>query len=188
MTFNLPSSNIKNQNQIQTEKTEISNNLKAYLQLKEQQQTKPKKKTLTKEQFSLLKEAFDLYDIGKESQIEVNEMKLILKAFEFKSSIIEFEKIISNSKTVSFEDYIEFMTIKFNERDPKTEAILCFDLVDTEKKGKIGIVQLKAAVKQMEETVSDEDLYGIIEEFDSDCDGFITKEEFIQILDEYYFD
>ena len=149
---------------------------------------KNKKFVLSDEQINLLKEAFDLFDMEKTGKIDYHELKLTLKAFGFKISKEEMysikEKLDPNSNNkISFDEFIDFMT-----RNPKEEAILAFDLFDEDKKGKINIKNLKKAVKEINENLSDNELKAIIEEFDTDGDGAITKEDFLKIMDEYYFD
>jgi centrin-3 len=80
------------------------------------------------------------------------------------------------------------MTDKFSERNPRDEAVMAFDLFDEDKKGKINLKNLKKAVREINETLNDNELKAIFEEFDTDQDGFITKEDFLKIMDEYYFD
>ena len=43
-----------------------------------------KQKMLTQDQFNLIKESFDLFDMSKCGNIEIFELKLILKAFNFR--------------------------------------------------------------------------------------------------------
>ena len=152
-----------------------------------------KKFILSDEQINLLKEAFDLFDMEKTGQIDFHELKLTLKAFGFKVSKEELfmvKKKLDTDETnkITFEQFINYMTEKFSERNPQEEAMLAFDLFDEEKKGKINIKNLKKAVKEINENLSDMELKAIIDEFDNDKDGFITKNDFLKIMDEYYFD
>ena len=150
-----------------------------------------RKTYLSKDQLNLVKEAFDLFDIDNKGSIDLYELNLTLKALKFKTCKEEVKDLctkyeIENNR-IKFDDYIEILTLKFNQRNPKDEALLAFNLFDTEKTGKIGLKQLRKCVKELDEKISDTDLKSIIEEFDGDNDGYITKEEFIKILDEYYF-
>ena len=155
--------------------------------------TNNKKFILSDEQINLLKEAFDLFDMEKTGKIDFHELKLTLKAFGFKITkeemfIIKEKLDPQNTNKISFDDFIDLMTQKFSERNPREEAIMAFDLFDEEKKGKINIKNLKKAVKEINENLSDMELKAIIDEFDNDKDGFITKNDFLKIMDEYYFD
>ena len=138
-------------------------------------------------------EAFDLFDMEKTGKIDFHELKLTLKAFGFKISkeemfIIKEKLDPQNTNKISFDNFIDLMTQKFSERNPREEAIMAFDLFDEDKKGKINIKNLKKAVKEINENLTDLELKAIIDEFDNDKDGFITKNDFLKIMDEYYFD
>ena len=138
---------------------------------------------LSDEQINLLKEAFDLFDMEKTGKIDFHELKLTLKAFGFKISkeemfIIKEKLDPQNTNKISFDNFIDLMTQKFSERNPREEAIMAFDLFDEDKKGKINIKNLKKAVKEINENLTDLELKAIIDEFDNDKDGFITKNDF----------
>ena len=102
---------------------------------------------LTEDQINLLKEAFDLFDMEKTGQIDFHELKLTLKAFGFKVSkeeLFMIKKKLDPDETnkITFEQFINYMTEKFSERNPQEEAMLAFDLFDEEKKGKINLKYL----------------------------------------------
>ena len=166
---------------------------------------KNQKFVLNDDQVNLLREAFELFDMEKSGRIDYHELKLTLKAFGFdvkKQEILNImKKFEENSEEdfgnpnlnhrhnkIFFDQFIEIMTEKFSERDPREEAIMAFDLFDEERKGKINMKNLKKAVKELNENLTEYELKAIIEEFDTDNDGYITKEDFIKIMDEYYFD
>lgn len=148
-------------------------------------------KQLTEDQLNIIKESFDLFDTDKTNKLDFHELKLTLKAFNFKITNEKFldlvEKYNCYNNLINYNDYIDLMTELFNKRNPKEEAALAFDAFDVENKGKIGLKQLKQAVKELNTNIEDEDLKSIINEFDGDNDGYITKEDFLKILDEYYF-
>ncbi len=155
--------------------------------------TKAKKFTLNDDQSNLLREAFDLFDMEKTGMIDYHELKLTLKAFGFKMKKNEILAMINNNSEnnngkASFDDFMEIMTEKFSERNPRDEAIMAFDLFDEEKKGKINLKNLKKAVKEISENLTESELKAIVDEFDSDNDGYITKDDFLKIMDDYYFD
>ena len=153
-----------------------------------------KKFTLSDDQINLIREAFDLFDMDKTGKIDYHEIKLTLKAFGFNIkkqdllNLLEKYDLEKHENKLNYDDFIQLMTEKFSERDPREEAILAFDLFDEEKKGKINLKNLKKAVKEMNENLDENELKAIIEEFDTDKDGYITKSDFLKVLDEYYFD
>ena len=154
---------------------------------------KPQKFMLSDEQINLLKEAFDLFDMEKTGKIDYHELKLTFTAFGFKVTKEEMKSIkerldSKDTNRISFDEFMDLMTEKFAERNPKDEALMAFDLFDEDKKGKINMKNLKKAVKEINENLSDSELKAIMDEFDTDGDGYITKEDFMKIMDEYYFD
>lgn len=65
------------------------------------------------------------------------------------------------------------MTRKYGERDPLDEARRAFALfVGDDPSGKISLRALRKVAKELNETLTDEDLKGMIDEFDADGDGF----------------
>ena len=150
-----------------------------------------RKNFLSQDQLNILKESFDLFDSQNNLEIDLYELKLTLKAFNFKLTKEKFQALITKhncfNNIIKYNDYLELMTNLMIERNPREEASLAFDSFDEEKKGKIGIRELKKAVKELNTNIEDDDLKSIINEFDGDSDGFITKDDFLKILDEYYF-
>ena len=154
---------------------------------------KPQKFMLSDEQINLLKEAFDLFDMEKTGKIDYHELKLTFKAFGFKVTKEEMKSIkerldSKDTNRITFDEFMDLMSEKFAERNPKDEALMAFDLFDEDKKGKINMKNLKKAVKEINENLSDSELKAIMDEFDTDGDGYITKDDFMKIMDEYYFD
>ena len=148
---------------------------------------------LSDEQINLLKEAFDLFDMEKTGKIDYHELKLTFKAFGFKVTKEEMKSIkerldSKDTNRITFDEFMDLMSEKFAERNPKDEALMAFDLFDEDKKGKINMKNLKKAVKEINENLSDSELKAIMDEFDTDGDGYITKDDFMKIMDEYYFD
>ena len=66
---------------------------------------------------------------------------------------------------INFNDFLDLMTEKFSERDPREEASMAFDLFDEDKQGKINIKNLEKAVKEINENLTKNELKAIIEEY-----------------------
>ena len=82
------------------------------------------------------------------------------------------------------------MTKKYNDRDPVEEIIRAFKLFDEDNsgkiyyqfifhlkqnKGKISLKNLKKISRELGESLSDEELQAMIDEFDKDQDGYSKK-------------
>jgi centrin-3 len=73
------------------------------------------------------------------------------------------------------------MTVKIANRNPREEIDRAFDLFDINGKGLIDADDLKRIAEELGEALSDEELQSMINEFDMDDDGCITREEFVAI-------
>ena len=75
------------------------------------------------------------------------------------------------------------MTRLYAEKDPKDEIRLAYKLfVGEDSSGKITIRALRRVCRELGETISEEEIQAMIEEFDFDEDGMIGEEEFIKIM------
>ena len=63
------------------------------------------------------------------------------------------------------------MKRKYSEKDPIEETLKAFKLFDTEGRGKIGLNDLRKVSKELGESLKEEELIAMIEEFDHDGDG-----------------
>eukprot|EP00921_Rhytidocystis_pertsovi_P015920 GHVQ01025189.1.p2 GENE.GHVQ01025189.1~~GHVQ01025189.1.p2 ORF type:complete len:102 (+),score=18.67 GHVQ01025189.1:213-518(+) len=86
------------------------------------------------------------------------------------------------SGTIDFNEFLEMMTQKMSERDPKEEIMKAFRLFDDDETGKISFKNLKRVAKELGEVMTDEELQEMIDEADRDGDGEINEEEFMRIM------
>lgn len=73
------------------------------------------------------------------------------------------------------------MATRILARDPREEILRAFELFDAEGKGGIGVDDLRRVAGELNEGLQEEELNAMIEEFDLDGDGLITREEFVGI-------
>jgi centrin-3 len=71
---------------------------------------------------------------------------------------------------------------KIAARDPMDEIRKAFALFDDDGTGKISLRNLKRVAKELGESLDDDELQAMIDEFDLDQDGEISQNEFIQIM------
>ena len=149
---------------------------------------KPRKRTeLTEEQKQEIKEAFDLFDTDGSGTIDAKELKVAMRALGFEPKKEEIRKMIADvdkdgSGVIDFPDFLDMMTSKMAERDPREEMIKAFRLFDDDESGKISFKNLKGVAKELGENMTDEEIQEMIDEADRDGDGEICEEEFMRIM------
>ncbi|CDU16091.1 caltractin [Plasmodium yoelii 17X] len=146
-----------------------------------------KRNELNDEQKLEIKEAFDLFDTNGTGRIDAKELKVAMRALGFEPKKEDIRKIISDvdkdgSGTIDFNDFLDIMTIKMSERDPKEEILKAFRLFDDDETGKISFKNLKRVAKELGENITDEEIQEMIDEADRDGDGEINEEEFMRIM------
>ncbi|KAI5923411.1 hypothetical protein F4810DRAFT_205818 [Camillea tinctor] len=67
-------------------------------------------------------------------------------------------------------------------RDPREELLKTFALFDKGSKGVITVDDLRAVVKELGEDVPDNELHSMIEQFDVEAKGGVSREEFVGIF------
>ena len=150
--------------------------------------TRPKKRTeLTEEQKQEIKEAFDLFDTDGSGNIDSKELKVAMRALGFEPKREEIKKLISEvdkdgSGVIDFPEFLDMMTAKMAERDPREEMMKAFRLFDDDETNKISFKNLKRVAKELGENMTDEEIAEMIEEANRDGDGEIGEEEFMRII------
>merc|ERR1712151_968401 len=87
-----------------------------------------------------------------------------------------------DSGYIGYEAFEEIMVQRYANQDPMDEIRKAFELFDEDKRGKISFRNLKRIARDLGEKLNDEELRGMIDEFDKDEDGEINEEEFVAIM------
>merc|ERR1712000_354298 len=83
---------------------------------------------------------------------------------------------------VHWEGFQEILAEKYLARDPEEEILRGFQLFDDDNSGKIGLRNLRRVARELGEKLTDDELQAMIDEFDADQDGLISREEFLDIM------
>ncbi|XP_057670867.1 uncharacterized protein LOC130902639 isoform X2 [Diorhabda carinulata] len=142
---------------------------------------------LNDEQKNDIKEAFDLFDNEGSGKIDAKDLKVAIRALGFEPKKEEIKKMIADidkdgTGEISFEDFLQLMSVKMAEKDSKEEIMKAFRLFDDDETGKISFKNLKRVAKELGENLTDEELQEMIDEADRDGDGEINQEEFLRIM------
>ena len=154
---------------------------------KSQESRKTKRKDLTAEQKQEIKEAFDLFDTDGSGTIDAKELKVAMRALGFEPKKEEIRKMIADadrdgSGVIDFPEFLDMMTQKMAERDPREEMLKAFRLFDDDETGKISFKNLKRVAKELGENMTDDEIQEMIDEADRDGDGEIGEDEFMRIM------
>lgn len=128
-----------------------------------------------------------MFDIEGTGTIDAKELKVAMRALGFEPSKEEIKQIIADADkegdgNIEFEDFLNLMTLKYSERDPKEEIMKAFKLFDEDESGRISFKNLKRVAKELGENITDEELQEMIEVADRDGDGEVNQEEFVRIM------
>ena len=84
--------------------------------------------------------------------------------------------------TIDFGEFFDLMTTPSNENESREDVHKVFVTFDDEKTGYISSKNLKRAAKELGEFVDDSFFDAMIERADFDLDGYVSEEEFYNIL------
>ena len=148
---------------------------------------------------------FGLFDLDKDGHIDYHELKVAMKALGFdlpKSEILailqthgvlasslasksakpQSQGFASPSKLLlPFAAFQSLMAQRIANRDPREEILRAFELFDESGRGAISVADLRRVARELGEPLQEEELNAMIEEFDMDGDGLISREEFVEI-------
>ncbi|KAL9531982.1 Centrin-3 [Sphaerulina musiva] len=163
---------------------------------------------ISEEQREEINEAFQLFDLDKDSHIDYHELKVALKALGFELPKAELLQILQqhgipasaltgatthvapaapptfsgpSRLLLSHQAFVSIAAQRVLARDPREEIARAFELFDTEGKGRIELQDLRRVARELGEGLQEEELAAMIEEFDVRGQGGITQEEFIGI-------
>merc|ERR1712061_928539 len=83
---------------------------------------------------------------------------------------------------ISKSDFIEIARDMLLKRDPLEELQSAFKLFDVDEQGGISLANLRRVARELDLAPSEDDLRAMIDEFDTDSDGLISFDDFVQIM------
>lgn len=143
-----------------------------------------------------MKEVNQVFDSNcapdSDEQLTQDNLKTALRALGFEPSLDEIQHLIerfSNCENkLNRDGFHKIMNLKFGstvgrkKNDLPGEIAKVFDLMDIDKTGLITIENLQSIAKELNETLTDEELHEMIEEADLDGDQKINQVEFYNIM------
>ena len=158
------------------------------------------KQELTVQQSAEIKEAFDLFDASGSGMINLQDLKVALRALGFEPAKQEIKRLINDlnkqnqqtrevdrekegTVTIDFSDFKNIMTTKMSERDADKELEKAFILFSNNK-DHITLEDLQYIAKELGEQMTDDELREMIFEANKkNRDGVVNVKEFLSILE-----
>ncbi|KAJ3634502.1 hypothetical protein Zmor_012354 [Zophobas morio] len=143
----------------------------------------------SEEQIVEIQEAFSIFDTESIGEIKCKDLEVAVGLLGLNFQNDEFQKDLQKSglkdaEKINFEDFLKFLSTSQKERNFKKEATKVFKLFDYDEKGYISIENLRKIASELGESITEQELKEMIEEGDRDGDGFVGKEDFIQLLEQ----
>ena len=138
---------------------------------------------LTEEQKREIKEAFSTFE---ETGIEADELKSAMQALGFDAKNPDVQKILEkldkHKKPLSFDEYMDVMIDKEDNKDPETEMKKAFKVLCEEGSDKITLKSLSKICTDLGEKISDEELQEMINKANKEQEDEVSEEDFIKIM------
>lgn len=131
------------------------------------------------------KDAFDKFDTDKDGHITETELGVVLKGLNIHATRAEILDLITQvdtdkSGTIEFEEFLEIMQQKMASMDPAEMVTIAFGAFDHDGDRKIGKGDLAKVMAELGEVVTQEEVEELIRVADTDNDGKLDQNEFIE--------
>ena len=169
---------------------------KTAVQQKGQATTAPKKAfdannyvtaILPKDDVIEIKQAFDIFDGDGSGIIDPAELKQAFIDLGFVGNNKFVYQILAEldedgSGGIEFDEFLRLATAKASEKDSRQEINKVFNAFDKNRMKKFAIDELKRVAEDLGEEITEEELLSVFRRGDLDDDGFITIDDFYNIM------
>lgn len=146
--------------------------------------------SLDPDQIETLRKAFNAFDTDELGYITADTVGVILKMMGIKISSRELQEVIDEtdedgSGQLEFEEFVELSAKFLIEEDQealKKELKEAFRIYDRDGVGFITNDILREILREIDATLTEENLDSIIEEVDTDGSGTLDFEEFMEMM------
>ncbi|KAK8537028.1 hypothetical protein V6N13_041982 [Hibiscus sabdariffa] len=134
-----------------------------------------------------LKRVFDQFDVNKDGNISMKELRDVLKAMGSNYSEEELKRVMEDVDRdkdghINFDEFSSFWSASSETGDAASELKEAFDLYDENKNGLISATELHQVLNRLGMTCSVDDCVRMIKSVDSDNDGNVDFEEFKKMM------
>jgi calmodulin len=145
------------------------------------------KVSLNDQQISDFKEAFSLFDTDGDGTINLAELGSMLSTIGVFTTNAELETILleadeSGTGSINFTSFINYMAFMMHKVSKDRRMQEAFRVFDAKETGSFGAMELNSVIKSLGEKVTKEEIDQMIQQVDTDGDGQIRYEDFVDIL------
>lgn len=144
---------------------------------------------LTAEEYSEVKEAFQIFDSDGSGEIDVKELKEALENLGLDADNKAFQNLLdgidsNKDGTIQLDEFVEMMTAKPSPKRTRDELKAMFDLISRDGQF-IDFEDLRRVEDEMKDNKTDEVLEEMIYRADTNKDDKVSFEEFYTIMAGY---
>ena len=142
---------------------------------------------LNEDQMAEFKEAFSLFDKEDKGAIGAEELGGAMRSLGHNLTEEEVHDLINEADSdgnglIDIEEFVSFLARRLKSSEPEEDLQEIFKKFDKDGNGLLNDTDIKAAMAEMNEKMTDEDIKEMIETTDKDGDGQINFEEFKEIM------
>lgn len=143
----------------------------------------------TEQEILEFKDAFAMFDIDGGGTIDTDELKQVLTELGDAPTDEEIQEMITmidenGDGEIDFDEFLNLMRLRMGESGEDAEQKLkdVFDVFDADGSGGIDRDEMRALMKKLAQTLTEDEITAIMEEVDADGDGEISFEEFKALM------
>merc|ERR1711975_61567 len=100
---------------------------------------------------------------------------------------MEIEKMIAEvddggDGEIGFPEFLQMMTNKILNKDPKDDMLKAFRLFDDDQTGSVTFKNIKRVARETNQTLTDDELQEMLNDADKDGDGVLNEEEWLILM------
>lgn len=142
---------------------------------------------ISKEATSEFKNAFALFDKDGDGTISTKELAAVMKSLGQSPSEAELQEMIDEcdkdgSGTIELTEFIAMMQRLRKHSDEESELREAFKVFDKNRDGLLSAEEVRYVMTNLGEKMTDDEVEDMIHDADTDRDGQINYEEFIQMM------
>ena len=130
-----------------------------------------------------------MFDLDGGGTIETHELKQVITQLGEEPTDEEIEEMIvavdsNGDGEIDFEEFLNLMRLRMGETGEESEQHLreIFDIFDADGSGCIDRDEMRALMKKLAQTLTEDEITQIMEEADIDGDGEISFDEFKMLV------